>query len=136
MSLIKRLAAILPASLQRELKRHYFAGKIKRNQLVSPEPEFRELHNFVSEGYWVIDIGANIGSYTILLSNLVGKKGRVIAFEPIPVTFLHLSENVRHGKHNNVTLRNAAASDKCDQVNMSIPKFDSGLKNYYQASIT
>jgi len=67
---------------------------------------------------------------------LVGEKGRVIAFEPIPVTFTHLSENTLYSKHRNITLINAAVSDDVTLVGMSIPNFTSGLKNYYQASIS
>jgi protein-L-isoaspartate O-methyltransferase len=34
------------------------------------------------ENMTVIDIGANIGTHTILMSKLVGEKGNVYAFEP------------------------------------------------------
>lgn len=40
----------------------------------------------VSSGGTCIDIGANIGLYTLLLAALVGPRGRVIAFEPSPAT--------------------------------------------------
>lgn len=39
-----------------------------------------------------IDIGANVGSYTILAGKVVGAK--CIAIEPIPVTFNHLLDNI------------------------------------------
>ena len=38
------------------------------------------------------DVGANIGSYTILASSVVG--ARSVSFEPVPTTFLHLKHNV------------------------------------------
>ena len=34
-----------------------------------------------------MDVGANVGQYTALLADLVGPRGRVIAFEPVPRTF-------------------------------------------------
>lgn len=37
---------------------------------------------FVSPGMYVLDIGANIGYYTLLLARAVGPQGRVWAFEP------------------------------------------------------
>lgn len=40
----------------------------------------------VPPGGTCIDIGANIGLYTLLLAALVGPRGRVIAFEPSPDT--------------------------------------------------
>lgn len=36
----------------------------------------------IKPGFIVFDIGANIGHYTRLYSNLVGHKGKVVAFEP------------------------------------------------------
>lgn len=37
-----------------------------------------------TEGATAVDIGANAGYYTFLLADLVGPKGRVVAFEPQP----------------------------------------------------
>ena len=39
-----------------------------------------------------VDVGANIGSYTVLASAVVG--AHTISFEPVPATFLHLKHNV------------------------------------------
>jgi FkbM family methyltransferase len=50
-----------------------------------------------------VDVGANIGSYTILASGAVG--ARSVAFEPVPVTFYWLTENIRL---NNIASRVAA----------------------------
>ncbi|MFT6908437.1 MAG: FkbM family methyltransferase [Oleiphilaceae bacterium] len=40
-----------------------------------------------------VDVGANLGSYTILASAVIGAKG--FAFEPVPETFVRLNQNVR-----------------------------------------
>ena len=42
----------------------------------------------------VVDIGANVGYYTLLFSKLVGKTGKVFAFEPEPHNFSLLMENI------------------------------------------
>ena len=44
-------------------------------------PYFRSV---LRRGDAVLDIGANFGFHTMLLSRLVGSTGRVIAFEPSP----------------------------------------------------
>lgn len=65
----------------------------------------------VKEGESVVDLGANIGYYTLLLSRLVGKNGRVFAFEPHPELYQILSENVESNNCTNVTLANKAVAD-------------------------
>lgn len=136
MNMTKRFISMTPAGFQEVLKRLYFRRQIKKGTFVTSEPEYKELDKYVDEGDWVIDIGANIGHYTNKLSELVGAKGRVIAFEPVPTTFTHLSENTLYCKYRNITLINAAVSEKTASVSMTIPNFSSGLKNYYQASIS
>ena len=49
------------------------------------------LHVF-NEGDVFVDVGANIGSYTIIAAGAIG--ARVVAIEPIPATFKRLEENI------------------------------------------
>ena len=65
----------------------------------------------VKPGQKVIDIGANIGLYTLLLAKLVGDDGRVIAFEPGPVSFGLLTVNTHLNRYRNITLENRAVTD-------------------------
>jgi FkbM family methyltransferase len=52
-----------------------------------------------------VDVGANVGSYTILASAALGAK--TIAFEPIPTTYGHLVDNIDlNGVHDLVTAHN------------------------------
>lgn len=66
------------------------------------------LEQTVRPGMHVLDIGANIGLYTLLLSRLVGPAGTVIAFEPDPQLFEALTENCRKNSVTNVHLCNLA----------------------------
>ena len=50
------------------------------------------LHVLRSEDLFV-DVGANVGSYTILACSVVGARG--ISFEPVPSTYKRLVENMR-----------------------------------------
>jgi FkbM family methyltransferase len=45
-------------------------------------------------GQTFIDVGANLGYYTIKIGNLVGPSGRVFSFEPNPELFPFLAENI------------------------------------------
>ncbi|MDD4938047.1 MAG: FkbM family methyltransferase [Candidatus Shapirobacteria bacterium] len=60
----------------------------------------------------IVDVGANIGYYTVLLADKVGKTGKVFAFEPDVISFEILKKNVEVNKLKNVVLINAAVSDK------------------------
>jgi len=66
----------------------------------------------VKEGMTVVDIGANIGYYTLLAADLVGKKGRVFAFEPDPHIYSLLVKNVEANGYKNVIPVNKAVSNK------------------------
>jgi len=48
--------------------------------------------HFLREGDLFLDVGANIGSYTILASGAVGAES--ISFEPVPSSFHHLNDNI------------------------------------------
>ena len=135
-NLMKRLASKLPAGWQGELKRIQCSHQIKRGRFLTNEKEFEMLGEWVSDGDWVLDIGANIGHYSCKLSEIVGIQGRVIAFEPVPETFGLLSSNVLQFSLQNVSLLNLAASDFTEIVGMHIPKFNTGLDNYYMAHLT
>lgn len=66
----------------------------------------------VKEGQVVLDLGANIGYYTLLFAQLVGGQGKVFAFEPIPELFAMLNRNVELNSHRNVTTVRKAVSDR------------------------
>lgn len=64
-----------------------------------------------SPGDTVIDIGAGVGEETIVLSSLVGTKGRVYAIEAHPRTFQALRYLVTSNNLTNVETSNVAISD-------------------------
>lgn len=64
----------------------------------------------IKPGMSVLDIGANIGFYTELLSGSVGKNGTVYAFEPHEDNFHYLKRLTN--KLNNVRLLKAACGEK------------------------
>jgi FkbM family methyltransferase len=74
--------------------------------------------SLVVPGMTVIDLGANIGYYTLLASRLVGPEGRVFAFEPDPDAFLYLERNVARNRCTNVAAVNQAVVDRVDAVSL------------------
>jgi FkbM family methyltransferase len=90
--------------------------------------ERRILDALVREGSTVIDIGANIGFYTCLFAAAVGPRGRVLAFEPTPVTFAALQENVRRNGFGNVEVQEVALSDRAGTATFHV--FPQGADAY------
>ena len=136
MKTLKQLAGRLPPHWQHELRRLHFHRQISRRRFVTEEKEYALLDSFLRPGDWALDIGANVGHYTMRMSQLVGSAGRIIALEPVPDTFALLAANARLFAHANVSLVNAAASDRIATVSFQIPRFSHGLPNYYQAHLT
>src|SRR5688500_6419910 len=65
----------------------------------------------VHPGDTVVDVGAHFGIYALLASRLVGAHGRVIAFEPDPVSRAQLVRNIEGARAGNVDVRAEAVSD-------------------------
>ncbi len=65
-----------------------------------------------------VDIGANVGYYSILASRLVGPNGIVVAVEAEPATFEMLEQNVRRNNATNVRALNLAASDSAGTLEL------------------
>lgn len=59
-----------------------------------------------------IDVGANWGLDTLLLSRLVGPTGRVLALEPYPRAFAELQWHIRANRCEDTTLYQWSAGDK------------------------
>jgi len=65
----------------------------------------------VVAGNTVIDIGANIGYFTLLASRLVGDTGTVVALEPSHVNLTRLSRHVSYNNSHNVLIASLAAGN-------------------------
>lgn len=78
--------------------------------------EIELLKKYIREGDVVLDIGANIGFYTKILSALAGDTGKVYAFEPDRTNFSHLKKNTARLK--NVELHNKAVSDTSGTITL------------------
>lgn len=73
--------------------------------------EFDFLKHFLRVGDIFIDVGANIGAYSLVAAKCVGPTGAVYAFEPHGTTYKRLGENIVQNKFQNVSTLHAAVSD-------------------------
>jgi len=77
-----------------------------------PEPEIaRLIKHVVTPGAVCLDVGANIGAYTLLMAFCAGPTGKVISLEPHPHLCERLLKNVALNGLQNVEVLQAALSD-------------------------
>lgn len=74
------------------------------------EPELRKYFK-LKKGVFV-DVGANIGKYSILVGKELISKGKVIAFEPMPGNFEILRKNIRLNNLKNIIPLQIALGNK------------------------
>lgn len=91
------------------------------------------LRQIVHPGDHVIDLGANIGFYTLTLARLVGPEGRVYAFEPSPENFALLSRNVQCNGFQAVTLVQKAVSNKNGKAQLFLCDTNAGDHRIFEA---
>ena len=92
------------------------------------EPEVvRSIQGHVHSGMRVLDIGAQSGFYSLLLSRLVGPDGMVFAFEPLPANFRVLEENLSLNSIQNVMIRREAVSDFSGNISFEFPREEVSL---------
>lgn len=81
--------------------------------------------SIVLRGDTVLDIGANIGYFTLLARKLVGINGFVFSFEPEQKNYDYLLKNIRLNKFD-IDPINAAVGDKEGEIDLFICPYDSG----------
>lgn len=72
------------------------------------EAEIALFDQIIQEGQVVIDVGANIGAYTLFFAQKVGLKGSVHAFEPQRLVYQTLCANMAINSITNAFCHNAA----------------------------
>jgi FkbM family methyltransferase len=65
-----------------------------------------------------VDIGANVGYFSLLAAHAVGPDGHVVSFEPLPATVTKLRNNLAANGCGNVTVLPYVASDEAGEVEM------------------
>ncbi|KAA9331506.1 FkbM family methyltransferase [Hymenobacter busanensis] len=84
-------------------------------------PELFYLARLVKPGDVCLDIGANLGYYSVALSRLVGPTGKVLAVEPVPLFQRIWQDNVRLSGINNLLLLPYALGGQNTSVRMGTP---------------
>jgi len=103
----------------------------------SHDPEEHDLITaLVRPGMTVLDIGANIGIYTVACAKLVGPEGRVYGFEPEPDTYELLSANLESNDVGNTVAVAAALSDWEGDATLYRDRWNAGGHTLVENNIT
>lgn len=80
--------------------------------------ERRVLPHLLSSGGSFLDVGANIGVFTVIAGKIVGQRGRVVALEPSPSTARTLRAQIDLNALENVTVLECGLSDRAGVLSL------------------
>jgi FkbM family methyltransferase len=83
-------------------------------------PEMKLMQRYLRPGDTFLDVGANVGSYTLVAAAMVGREGHVHAFEPSGEALPFLKENIElNGLGDLVSVHEVAASEDSGEVSFA-----------------
>jgi FkbM family methyltransferase len=97
---------------------------IRAGFLKAKYPELFYLKDLVQPGFTCVDIGANVGYYSVFLSKYAGPNGKVYAVEPVPLFSNVFKRNTEKFALNNITLFNCALGAEEKEVTLGTPLID------------
>lgn len=92
----------------------------------------RLFERFIDKGMTVVDVGANIGFYSLLAAQKVGPTGRVYAFEPEPANFALLRKNIVLNGYTNITPFPKALTERNGRIALYLSTQGSGSHSIYR----
>ena len=119
-SLFADRGTVVPAGLVRVEVGDYAVFASERDNLIGASLTQGEYEPYVmgrfkrrlAPGDHVLDVGANIGIFTMAAASKVGSSGRVVAVEPLPANHRSLYAGIVHNGFENVSVMPFAASDR------------------------
>jgi FkbM family methyltransferase len=104
-----------PFRVRRNLALTLYADSVLCRVIDTQPFELQELlfiEAYLRPGDIFVDVGANIGLFTLIAADVVGNAGCVHCFEPSKKTFERLNENISRNRLKNVIARNLALSSE------------------------
>ena len=101
--------------LEDEIQRNVWLGtyELRETSLVK---------SHLRKGMTFLDVGANIGYYSLMAAAYAGPSGRVVSFEPSPMSYRHFKKTVDENGILNITIEQAALSDVAGEGQLFVPK--------------
>ena len=108
--------------------RHQIEKELALNRVKEPgsAKKFEELlkvvKNSAKERVAVLDIGANVGYYTLMEANILGDKGKIYAVEPDPDNTSRIEKNAELNGYTNIEILNAAIGSEISTTSLQKTK--------------
>lgn len=93
------------------------------------------LEKLLKKNMTVVNVGANIGYYTLIAANRVGPNGKVYAFEPEPKNYKLLVRNIEENGYKNILPIQAAVSYKKGTLKLFLDKSNLGNPSLAEQNI-
>lgn len=97
---------------------------IANGRLKKKYPELFYLEKLIQPGFTCVDIGANVGYYSVFLSKYAGKTGHVYSVEPVPMFAKVFLKNTKTFALNNITLYQVALGAEQKEITLETPVLD------------
>ncbi len=88
--------------------------------------ERRLLATYASDDARFVDIGANVGGYTLFMAALAGPRARILAIEPNPLVFERLTYNIRQNPFATVKALDCAVADREGEITLFLDPRNQG----------
>lgn len=92
------------------------------------EYEYAMTHRLIRPGDVILDVGANMGVWSMIPASTYGDKIRIFAFEPVPSIFETLTRNIDHNQLNaSYSCHNVGIADTAGELLFDIDTENSGM---------
>lgn len=129
---------LYPPTLAKEANFHFIVNALSGSRLLGSTSDHHAL-GFALRGYYdwrvvaiahavciagdtVIDVGANIGTESIAFADIVGPRGKVLCFEPVPYVYEMLKQNIRLNGYDFVDAKPMAVGERSGKVQFMQPR--------------
>ena len=99
------------------------------------EEEAMMVKNNIKRDEIVVDLGAHIGYYTLMMAKLVGQNGKVFAFEPEPRNLKLLYKNIEVNSYKNIEVVPKAVSDIDGECTLFVGQESFGANKIYMNEV-
>ena len=105
-------------------RRHLFTSRYHDRE------ERAFIKGILRRGDYAVDVGANVGLYTLLFARLAGKGGSVTSIEAEPGNASRLRRNIALNNYRNVTVVERGVSDKFETLKLHLSGTNLGMHSF------